>query len=56
MLTKKIKEALEKFIKENQKNSILVEVEVSKTNNHHSNGDMYKASAKAHGFQKKIFC
>ena len=52
---KKIKEALEKFIKENQKNSILVELEVSKTNNHHSNGDMYKASAKAHGFQKNIF-
>ena len=52
---KKVKEALEKFIKEKQDTSILIEVELSKTNNHHSSGDMYKASARAQGFQKNIF-
>ena len=52
---KKVKEVLEKFIKEKQDTSILIEVELSKTNNHHSSGDMYKASARAQGFQKNIF-
>lgn len=52
---KKVNEALEKFISIDKKDSILVEVELSKTNNHHSNGDMYKAAARVSGPHKNIF-
>lgn len=53
--TKKIYEALEKFVEEGKEKNILVEVELSKTSNHRSNGDIYKASAKVSGIHKNIF-
>ncbi len=43
---KKIKEALEKFNNESESKDILSEVELSKTNNHHSHGEIYKVSIK----------
>ncbi|MEN9338472.1 MAG: Sigma 54 modulation protein / ribosomal protein [Candidatus Parcubacteria bacterium] len=52
---KKIYEALEKFDTEERKGSVLVEIELSKTNNHHTHGEMYKSSAKVSGIYKNIF-
>ena len=51
---KKVSEALAKFGIDSNEN-VLVEVELSKTNKHHSNGDVYKASARVDGYQKNIF-
>ncbi len=48
----KICEALNKF---NFKEDVLTEIELGKTNNHHSSGEMYKATAKLSGVKKEIF-
>jgi len=53
--TKKVAEALEKVVTPSQEGGVLAEVELSKTNNRHSNGDIYKASVRVDGLQKNIF-
>ena len=45
-VTKKVGEALEKFNHLSESQNILAEVELSKTNNHHSHGELYKVSVK----------
>ncbi len=52
---KKIEEVMKKFINKDNIGSVLVEFEISKTNKHHLNGDMYKASIQIKGFHKNIF-
>ena len=52
---KKIYEALDKFITEENEKRIFVEVELSKTTKHHANGDMYSAAAKVKGLHRNIF-
>lgn len=52
---KKISEALKKFSYMGELNDILAEVELSKTNNHHNHGELYKASIKLSGTKKNIF-
>ncbi len=52
---KRMSEALEKFINSFNEKNIFVEVELSKTNNRQSNGEIYKSSVRITGFKKKIF-
>lgn len=52
---KKIKEALQKFNNESERKDILSEVELSKTSNHHSHGEIYKVSVKIVGPNMNIF-
>jgi ribosomal subunit interface protein len=51
-VTKKVGEALEKF---NKDGNVFSEVELSKTNNHHSHGELYKVSVKVSGTHINIF-
>lgn len=48
----KTKEALQKFTKDKD---IFVEIELSKTNNHHVQGSFFRASAEVKGLSKKYF-
>ncbi|MDQ1281955.1 MAG: hypothetical protein QG630_306, partial [Patescibacteria group bacterium] len=50
-----IGEVLEKFNHLSGSNNILSEVELSKTNNHHSHGELYKVSVKISGARTNIF-
>lgn len=52
---KKVSESLEKFVSGEQIDSVLAEVELSKTSGRHSGGDVYKASVRVDGLQKNIF-
>ena len=52
---KKVGEALEKFTHLSEGKDILSEVELSKTNNHHSHGELYQVSVKVSGPHKNIF-
>ncbi len=52
---KKIKEVLEKFTNDSNKDNIIAQIEITKTNNHHLRGDMYRASAEIKGFHKKYY-
>ena len=54
-VTKKVGEALEKFNHLSESQNILAEVELSKTNNHHSHGELYKVSVKVSGSHTNIF-
>lgn len=54
-VTKKVGEALEKFGTSSKEGDILSEVELSKTNNHHNHGELYKVSVKVSGSHKNIF-
>lgn len=54
-VTKKVGEALEKFGSSGESGSILSEVELSKTNNHHSHGELYRVSVKVSGSRTNIF-
>ncbi|MEI6352536.1 MAG: ribosome-associated translation inhibitor RaiA [Candidatus Nomurabacteria bacterium] len=51
---KKIGETLKKF-NSSSKGNILVEIELGKTNNHHTHGDNYKTSVTITGLSKNIF-
>lgn len=52
---KKVAEALEKFTSVVDSQNIFVEVELTKTNKHHNNGDMYEVTAKVNGLHRDIF-
>ncbi|MBP9765724.1 MAG: ribosome-associated translation inhibitor RaiA [Candidatus Pacebacteria bacterium] len=52
---KKVYEALKKFKYMGESSDIFVEIELSKTNNHHNNGELYNVSIKVSGTKKNIF-
>lgn len=53
--SKKIGEVLEKFTNSINQKNVLVDVELSKTTNHHNSGEMYKASTSITGLHKNLF-
>ncbi len=52
---KRVSEALEKFISSYNEKNVFAEVELSKTNNRQSHGDIYKSSVRVVGLKKNIF-
>lgn len=54
-VTKKVEEALEKFSHLSDSRNILSEIDLSKTNNHHNHGEIYKVSIKVSAPHTNIF-
>ena len=54
-VSKKVEEALEKFNHLSKNGNIFSEVELSRTNNHHNHGEVYKVSIKVSGLHTNIF-